>query len=192
MSDHDILSDAERKALSDVMLEPDLPPQRVLIVDDDKDARELLSEILALDGVRCMTAASGETALKMLETMPSIGLVITDLRMGNVDGLDLIRQVRESVRAAMPFIIVSGDADVKDAIAAMHLSVVDFLLKPVDTGKLLELVKHELGMDAEFRPAHRVCVPTTGSRFANKKALIFRSGLFFVRRQRSVTGHWQP
>jgi DNA-binding NtrC family response regulator len=147
MSDHDILSDAERKALSDVMQEPDLPPQRVLIVDDDKDARELLSEILALDGVRCMTAASGETALKMVETMPSIGLVITDLRMRNVDGLDLIRQVRESVRAAMPFIIVSGDADVKDAIAAMHLSVVDFLLKPVDTGKLLELVKHELGMD---------------------------------------------
>jgi FixJ family two-component response regulator len=47
----------------------------------------------------------------------------------------------------MPFIIVSGDADVKDAIAAMHLSVVDFLLKPVDTGKLLELVKHELGID---------------------------------------------
>jgi hypothetical protein len=82
MSDHDILSDAEREALSAVMLEPDLPPQRVLIVDDDKDARELLSEILALDGIRCMTAASGETALKMLAEKPSIGLVITDLRMG--------------------------------------------------------------------------------------------------------------
>ena len=120
MSDHDILSDAEREALSAVMLEPDLPPQRVLIVDDDKDARELLSEILALDGIRCMTAASGETALKMLEEKPSIGLVITDLRMGHVGGLELIRQVRESVRAAMPIIIVSGDADVKDAIAAMH------------------------------------------------------------------------
>ncbi|UZD94952.1 response regulator [Pseudomonas corrugata] len=119
MSDHDILSDAEREALSAVMLEPDLPPQRVLIADDDKDARELLSEILALDGIHCMTAASGETALKMLETKPSIGLII----------------------------IVSGDADVKDAIEAMHLSVVDFLLKPIDTEKLLGLVKRELGMD---------------------------------------------
>lgn len=75
-----------------------------------------------MDGIHCMTAASGETALKMLAEKPSIGLVITDLRMGNVDGLDLIRQVRESVRAAMPIIIVSGDADVKDAIAAMHLA----------------------------------------------------------------------
>jgi len=146
MSDHDILSDAEREALSAVMLEPDLPPQRVLIVDDDKDARELLSEILGLDGVNCMTAASGETALKMLQTKPSIGLMITDLRMGNVDGLDLIRQIRESERAALPIIIVSGDADVKDAIAAMHLSVVDFLLKPINTKQLLKLVKRELGL----------------------------------------------
>jgi DNA-binding NtrC family response regulator len=152
MSDHDILSDAEREALSAVMLEPDLPPQRVLIVDDDKDSRELLSEILGLDGIHCMTAASGETALKLLETKPSIGLVITDLRMGHIDGLELIRQVRESARAALPIIIVSGDADVKDAIEAMHLHVVDFLLKPIDSGKLLELVKHELGMDLQRDP----------------------------------------
>jgi DNA-binding NtrC family response regulator len=151
MPDHDILSDAEREALSAVMLEPDLPLQRVLIVDDDKDARELLSEILALEGIRCMTAASGEAALKILATeaeikKPSIGLLITDLRMGHVDGLDLIRQVRESERAALPIIIVSGDADVKDAIAAMHLSVVDFLLKPIDASHLLTMVKRELGI----------------------------------------------
>ena len=148
MSDHDILSDAEREALSAVMLEPVLPPQlqRVLIVDDDQDARELLAEVLVLEGIRCMTAASGESALKLLETTPSIGLLITDLRMGHVGGLELIRQIRESERAALPVIIVSGDANVKDAIAAMHLSVVDFLLKPFDTGKLLELVRHELGL----------------------------------------------
>ncbi|MOA58261.1 response regulator FixJ [compost metagenome] len=54
--------------------------------------------------------------------------------------------MRESVRAALPIIIVSGDADVEDAIAAMHLSVVDFLLKPIDSGELLGLVKRELGM----------------------------------------------
>ncbi|MGY1450399.1 response regulator [Pseudomonas chlororaphis] len=146
MSDHDILSDAEREALNAVMLEPDLPPQRVLIADDDKDARELLSEILGLDGIRCMTAASGKAALELLNSNKSIGLLITDLRMAPCNGLDLIRQVRESERAALPIIIISGDADVRDAIAAMHLSVVDFLLKPIDTGKLLALVKHELGV----------------------------------------------
>ncbi|VVO40188.1 response regulator [Pseudomonas fluorescens] len=147
MSDHDILTDAEREALSAVMLEPDLPPQRVLIADDDKDARELLAEILGLDGIRCLTAANGKAALELLKSNKSIGLLITDLRMAPGDGLDLIRQVRESERAALPIIIISGDADVRDAIAAMHLSVVDFLLKPIDTGKLLALVKHELGVN---------------------------------------------
>lgn len=125
MSDHDILSDAEREALSAVMLEPDLPPQRVLIVDDDKDARELLAEILGLDGIRCMTADSGEAAWDLLKSSSSIGLLITDLRMAPSNGLELIRQVRESTRAALPIIIMSGDAEAPDVIDAMHLSVVD-------------------------------------------------------------------
>jgi two-component system, OmpR family, response regulator len=146
MSEHDILSDAERAALAEAMLAPDLPSQRVLIVDDDRDARELLAEILALDGVRCMTASSVSEALKILDSNKSIGLLITDLRMAPSDGLELIGRIRESERAALPIIIVSGDADVPDAIAAMHLSVVDFLLKPIDTEHLLMLVKRELGM----------------------------------------------
>lgn len=146
MSEHDILSDAERAALAEAMLAPDLPSQRVLIVDDDRDARELLAEILALDGVRCMTASSVSEALGILGSNKSIGLLITDLRMAPSDGLELIGKIRESERAALPIIIVSGDADVPDAIAAMHLSVVDFLLKPIDTEHLLMLVKRELGM----------------------------------------------
>ncbi|AZF18303.1 MULTISPECIES: response regulator [unclassified Pseudomonas] len=146
MSDHDILSDAEREALSAVMLEPDLPPQRVLIVDDDKDARELLAEILGLNGIRCMTADGGEEAWELLNSTSSIGLLITDLRMAPSNGLELIRKVRESTRAALPIIIMSGDAEAPDVIDAMHLSVVDFLLKPIDSAKLAKLVKQELGM----------------------------------------------
>ena len=146
MSDHDILSDAEREALSAVMLEPDLPPQRVLIVDDDKDARELLAEILGLDGIRCMTAESGEAAWDLLNSSSSIGLLITDLRMAPSNGLELIRQVRGSTRAALPIIVMSGDAEAPDVIDAMHLSVVDFLLKPIDSDKLLKLIRQELGM----------------------------------------------
>jgi len=147
MSDHDILSDAEREALSAVMLEPDLPPQRVLIVDDDKDARELLAEILGLDGIRCMTAESGEAAWDLLKTSSSIGLLITDLRMAPSNGLELIRQLRRSERANMPVIIMSGNAEVKDAIDGMHLSVLDFLLKPIDTEKLTALIKRELHIE---------------------------------------------
>ncbi|MBX8542061.1 response regulator [Pseudomonas cichorii] len=147
MSDHDILSDEERDALTEVMLQSNRDlPQRVLIVDDDSDARELLAEILSLNDISCLTAGGGNSAMELLETRQSIGLLITDLRMAPCDGLDLIRQVRDSERAALPIIIVSGDANVRDAIDAMHLSVVDFLLKPLNTKQLVRLVKRELGM----------------------------------------------
>ena len=146
MSDHDILSDAEREALSAVMLEPDLPPQRVLIVDDDKDSRDLLAQILDLEGICCVTADSGEAAWSLLKSSSSIGLLITDLRMVPSNGLELIRQVRESSRAALPIIVMSGDAEAPDVIDAMHLSVVDFLLKPIDSAKLAKMIKRELGM----------------------------------------------
>ncbi|MNP66041.1 response regulator FixJ [compost metagenome] len=54
--------------------------------------------------------------------------------------------MRESERANLPIVIISGDAGVRDAIEAMHLNVVDFLLKPIDPKTLLELVRRELGV----------------------------------------------
>ena len=148
MLDHDILSDEEREALNEVMLaSPSDTVQRVLIVDDDRDARELLAEILSLNDITCLTAAGGNSAMELIRTRESIALLITDLRMAPCDGLDLIRRIRDSERASLPIIIVSGDANVRDAIDAMHLSVLDFLLKPINTKQLLKLVKKELGME---------------------------------------------
>src|SRR5213079_599345 len=69
MFDHDILSDEEREALNEVMLAPpSQSPQRLLIVDDDKDAREILSEILSLNDISCITAAGGTSAMHLLQT----------------------------------------------------------------------------------------------------------------------------
>ena len=148
MTDHDpeLLSDAERAALNEAMLAPALAPLRALVVDDDADSRELMAQILELHDVRCVTAGSAADALRLLADR-SIGLLITDLRMVPLTGLDLIRQIRESERAALPIIIISGDAGVRDAIAAMHLSVVDFLLKPIDALKLVALARRELGLE---------------------------------------------
>lgn len=147
MSDHDILSDAEREAINAVMQEPELPPQKALIVEDDKATRELLAEILQLHGIKCLTAENATKAWQSIEADKTIGLVITDLRLGPVDGLDLIRKIRESERANLPIVIISGDAQLKDAIAALHLSVVDFLLKPIDPQQLIKLARQELGLD---------------------------------------------
>lgn len=149
MTDHDILSDEELDALQEVMLTQTREvAQRVLIVDDDLDARELLAEILNLHDISCMTAPGSLEALDVLNSRESIGLLITDLRMAPCDGLELIRRVRDSARAELPIIIVSGDASVRDAIDAMHLSVVDFLLKPINTKQLVKVVRRELGISA--------------------------------------------
>ena len=141
----DILSDAEREALATITA-PKAAPQKVLIVDDNELAREALASYLKAQGIKCVTAENAERALLYLKGDRGIGLLITDLRMEPFDGLELIRQIRESEKAALPIIIVSGDADVPDAITAMHLSVVDFLLKPIDLEKLMALVRRELGI----------------------------------------------
>lgn len=146
MAEHDdILSDAEREALAMVSAPP-APMQQVLVVDDNATNREALCIYLKSKGLECVGADGAQAALDALRREPRIGLMITDLRMVPKDGLELIRQVRESERAALSIIVVSGDTDVKEAVNVMHLGVVDFLLKPVDLGKLLTLVRKELGL----------------------------------------------
>ncbi|MCE1116906.1 MULTISPECIES: response regulator [Pseudomonas] len=147
MAEHDdILSDAEREALA-VVSAPVAPKPVVLVVDDNPVNREALSLYLKSRGIECMTADGAEEAMLKLHYERRIALMITDLRMEPEDGLALIRRIRETERAALSIIVVSGDTDVKEAVDVMHLGVVDFLLKPVDLGKLLELVRRELRID---------------------------------------------
>ena len=141
----DILSDAEREALA-VVSAPVAPKPLVLIVDDNPVNSEALGYYLKSRGIDSMTADGAQEAFWKLHWEPRIALMITDLRMEPKDGMDLIRQIRESKWAALSIIVVSGDTDVKEAVDVMHLGVVDFLLKPVDLRKLLELVKKELKM----------------------------------------------
>ncbi|HDS1736408.1 MULTISPECIES: response regulator [Pseudomonas] len=147
MVEHDeILSDAEREALAMVSAPVSATP-RVLVVDDNPVNSEALCLYLKTKGIECVTADGAQAALDALRRDARISLMITDLRMEPKDGIELIRQIRESERAALSIIVVSGDTDVKEAVDVMHLGVVDFLLKPVDLGRLLELVRKELRIE---------------------------------------------
>jgi len=142
----DLLSQEEMKALDELVRVPNAQPS-VLLVDDDEADRDSLADRLTAHGISCITADSGEQALALLLARPSIDLLVTELHMQCGSGLELVRQVRQSARASLPVIITSssGDADVQDAIEAMHMKVVDFLLKPVDITRLVTLVRNELG-----------------------------------------------
>lgn len=146
MNIYDILSDAEREAINTVMQELELPPQTALIVEDDDVTCEMLAETLQVNGIQFLMARNAIEALSLLSTDMSIGLVITDLHIEPLHGLALIRKIRKSELADLPIVIISGDAVVPDAIAAMHLNVVDFLLKPIDPDQLVTLVSRELGI----------------------------------------------
>jgi len=152
MGEHDdILSDDERELLAHLNT-PLALPQYVLVVDDNEVNRQALCIYLSTKCIECLGAASAAQALMTLEREPGIGVMITDLRMATAnasepqDGLELIRLIRQSDRAALSIIVVSGDTDVAEAVDVMHLGVVDFLLKPVDLDKLLYLVRQELGV----------------------------------------------
>ncbi|MES2871602.1 MAG: response regulator [Pseudomonadota bacterium] len=147
MTEHDILTDDEREALREVMQTPDSAQDCVLIVEDDELSRDLMVELLELHGIQSVAASNEGEALALLKSNKAIGLILTDLRMEPYDGLHLIRKVRHSELAALPVIIMSGHAGVRDAIDAMHLSVVDFLLKPIDVEKLLQLIRQELHLE---------------------------------------------
>ncbi|WP_263143771.1 response regulator [Pseudomonas sp. RIT-PI-AD] len=146
MSYGDLLSEEELRALDDIVRLPSAHPG-VLLVDEEESTRADLAEWIIDQGIACMTAGSVEEAMALLATRPSIGLLVNALRLhGDSDGLELVRQVRRSARATLPVIILSGDAAVEDAIEAMHMKVVDFLLEPVDPSVLVTLIRNELGV----------------------------------------------
>ena len=114
----------------------------ILVVDDDKDILSLLSKWFDDEGFQIITADSGEQALAQIENnLPS--MVISDLFMGEVSGLDLLTKVHGE-NPLLPVIILSGQATIPDAIKATHLGSAAFITKPIDKELLLNSIKRYL------------------------------------------------
>ena len=106
------------------------PGVRVLIVDDDLALRTILSVMLTQSAFVCRTAASGEEALRLLENQPT-DVVISDLRMPGISGMDLLVEVRERY-PRLAFLMVTGENETRVGVRAMQLGADDYLLKPFD------------------------------------------------------------
>lgn len=114
----------------------------VLVVDDNVDAVEELVEYLAKAGLKCMPALDAWAALKVLADGYRPGVVVTDLRMPELSGMEFAERLSRLGDAERPEIIfVSGNAGLDDAIAALRLGARDMLLKPIDGPKLVQAVK---------------------------------------------------
>ena len=114
----------------------------VLVVDDDADTIEELVEYLSKAGLTCKSAADGWAALKLLADGFKPGVVVTDLRMPEMDGMEFAERLSQfSDRERPEIIFVSGHAGFDDAVAAIRLGARDMLTKPIDAPKLVRAVK---------------------------------------------------
>ena len=114
----------------------------ILLVDDDPDILKLMSLRLTAAGYGVQAVASGEKALAALAaSRPE--LVITDLKMGGIDGLTLFEEIRKQT-PTLPVIILTAHGTIPDAVAATQRGVFGFLPKPFEGKVLLEQVKRAL------------------------------------------------
>jgi CheY-like chemotaxis protein len=115
---------------------------QVLVVDDEPAMRELLSTYLAEFGISALTAPNGVQALEIVQTRP-VDLIITDLWMPEMDGLELLQKVK-TINARIPVAVLSGHGTVQDTVKALNLGAYTFLSKPVRIEDIESVVRKGL------------------------------------------------
>jgi len=127
----------------------------VHVIDDDQAVRDSLAFLLRTAQIEVKVH---ESAVAFLDSGPpsGTGCIITDVRMPEVSGIDLLRRLREA-EIALPVIVMTGHGDVPLAVEAMKLGAVDFLEKPFDDDALLASVRSALATrdDVSRRNAER-------------------------------------
>lgn len=116
----------------------------ILLVDDDANLLELLSMRLTAAGFSVIAVASAEAALTQL-SIQRPHLVITDLRMGGMDGMKLFDRIHEQ-HATLPVIVLTAHGTIPDAVEAMARGVFGYLTKPFDGKEVLQKVKQALAL----------------------------------------------
>ncbi|HET6282650.1 MAG TPA: response regulator, partial [Polyangia bacterium] len=122
------------------VLHPDVA--RILVVDDEKVIREILSDFLNMEGYVVHTVEDGAEAMKELHRR-SYNLVISDLKMPNMGGLELIQKITEESIPVLT-VIMTGFGTVETAIEAMKKGAYDYILKPFKVEEVVHIVQRGL------------------------------------------------
>ena len=126
---------------------------KALIVEDDPEARKVLSLILKLDGYEILTASGGAEAVQaMMTVIPD--LVLLDVMMPGMDGYQVCGWVRSNpVTAAVPVVMLSGKADPESVARGLEVGADEYLSKPISPGKLTARLRGVLARTAGRAPA---------------------------------------
>jgi len=115
---------------------------KILVVDDDEPARELLHEILAAEGYAVECASGGSEALEQAHAK-NYDLVITDVRMGDIDGLTLLQELK-TLSPAPQVIIVTGWPSMDGALKSAREGAANYIVKPFEAAEVCDTVARTL------------------------------------------------
>ena len=125
----------------------------ILVVDDDIGMRDMLEILLMREGYEVTCAKGGGEAIRLVEKK-SFDVVVTDIRMQNVDGLEVLRAVKK-INPNTPVVMISAYASPETAVEAMREGAYDYFPKPFDTERFTEVIQDILSS-----------VPVPGARVA--------------------------
>jgi two-component system response regulator FlrC len=143
---------------------------RILVADDEPDMRAGLSAVLEREGYAVETAAGGAQALARAGE-GGIDLLVTDLRMPDLSGIELLRAVRQA-GGDMPILVITAYGTVEDAVTAMKLGAFDLLTKPFSPADVLRLVARAL--EARNTPGERAGRPRRPDGAGEPRAIVTR------------------
>jgi len=148
-----------------------MPPESVVVhvIDDDEAVRESLAFLLRANAIEVQTYESGTVFLGVAPQLKS-GCVITDVRMPEISGIELLRRLKE-LKSFLPVIVITGHGDVPLAVEAMKFGAADFLEKPFDDEILLAAVRSALNrQDSEGkRQAERAAIDDRLAALSNRE-----------------------
>ncbi|MGA2668211.1 MAG: response regulator transcription factor [Ignavibacteria bacterium] len=118
--------------------------ENILVVDDEKDILELIDYNLSKNGYRVKTSTSGEDALELVK-WNDYDLIILDLMLPGVDGLDLCKMIKaDKQKAHIPIVMVTAKAEEADRVAGLEIGADHYVTKPFSPRELLAIVKATL------------------------------------------------
>lgn len=112
---------------------------KILVVDDEVSICEALKEVLEYESYAVTTVTAAAEAVSLIDN-ESFDVVITDIKMPETDGLELLAQIRQ--RSDVPVVMMTGHGDIETAVSALKSGAFDFITKPLDLNRLLISVRH--------------------------------------------------
>ena len=130
---------------------------KILVIDDDMDICHLLKRFLSKNNYEVMTAHNGETGLKLLEEHQP-DLVLTDFRLGDMDGSEVITAIKSRM-PHVPILVITGYSDIRIAINVMKLGALDYITKPLLPQEILMTIQRAIVVSS-FAPRDTTTAPS--------------------------------